>query len=126
MGFSCSEEEAKWFRALLVGVARVLGESLPQLILQTSVLAAQGQSLAEQPLLLGSTLLSLGTAAKKVVGMTLLAGKGIRGDPCFVILVIAPFLAALWGLIFYAAAKLYFLEACPSRQWGLSTGCVGT
>ena len=71
-------QEANGLRTLAVGAARVLGESLPQLVLQTSVLMAQGRSLAEQPLLLGSTLLSLGTAAKKVAGMTLALGKWVR------------------------------------------------
>uniref|UniRef100_UPI00404A33DA hypothetical protein n=1 Tax=Flavobacterium sp. TaxID=239 RepID=UPI00404A33DA len=98
---------------LFLGLARLLAENGPQLVLQTSLLMAKGESLLAQPTLLVSVALSLGSGAKKALELSMVDGGG-----GFL------FAAPVWAFLAYVVAKLYFLEVCPSREWGLTTGCV--
>jgi len=111
--------------------ARVLFESAPQMMWQTSLLMAREQSILSQPVLAISISLSYLSMTKKVVE---LMAAGVRKFSLerttphgfvytFVNLVVtsAPLLLFLW----YMAVRLYMMEVvCPSRVWGISTGCV--
>ena len=105
----------------ILGVARLLAENGPQLVLQTSLLMAKGESLLEQPALLVSVALSLGSGVKKALELTMTARREPAGWMVAWTLVFSAF---IWAFLAYVVAKLYFLEVCPSREWGLTTGCV--
>ena len=105
----------------VLGMARLLAENGPQLVLQTSLLMARGESLLGQPVLLVSVALSLVSGVKKARELTM---AGMREPNWFGVVLGLLFSACVWAFLAYAVAKLYFLEVCPSREWGLTTGCV--
>jgi len=114
-------QESRDFAKLFLGLARLLAENGPQLVLQTSLLMAKGESLLAQPTLLVSVALSLGSGAKKALELTMAA----RSAPgCAWVALVLVSAACVWAFLAYVVAKLYFLEVCPSREWGLTTGCV--
>ena len=106
---------------VLQGMARLLAETGPQLALQNSLLMAKGESLLEQPALFVSVALSLGSGVKKAQELTMAA---MRDASSFGFVVGLSVSACVWAFLAYVVAKLYFLEVCPSRECGLTTGCV--
>lgn len=110
--------------------ARVLMESAPQLVYQTSLIMAQKQSLLEQPAVAFSICLSFLSMCKKVI--ELIAAlctemnqmKDRRGILLFGLRGAMSILPLLIFLL-YMAVRVYKIDACPSHMWGISTGCVG-
>ena len=83
-----------------LGMTRLLAENGPQLVLQTSLLMARGESLLGQPALLVSVALSLGSGVKKALELTMAA----RRAPSW--------LAVLWGCRFPRASG----RSSPTRS----------
>lgn len=116
-------------QAALVGfLTRTFSEQLPQVLLQTSLLMAKGQGLLGQPVILCSVAISCATATARVFGFLRWMGKREFDLPehakcaLWSLLLLPPFCAFLAMAV--AASKCYYMEACESREWGLSTGCM--
>jgi hypothetical protein len=122
-----------WIASIGAVGARVLLETAPQMLWQTSLLMAQGIGFVDQPLLTISILLSFFAMTKKVfemvrVGVAEIIEKEESGAPSEAWAIIAVMLAIqtapLIMFLLYMSMRLYMMEVCPSHVWGLSTGCV--
>mmetsp|Transcript_12324 Transcript_12324/g.28898 ORF Transcript_12324/g.28898 Transcript_12324/m.28898 type:complete len:444 (-) Transcript_12324:13-1344(-) len=127
---SATLAEDKVFNALVVALARVCSENVPQALLQTSLVMAKGQSFFEQPVLALSISLSCLSLASKALAMMVNvcdsdARKRVRGceHVCFCMVQFIPALGTVMALALILL-KLYASQACQSRIWGLTTGCV--
>ena len=109
-------------RTLLTGGIKVITENALQLFLQTSLIAAEGKGLLSDKILAASVILSYLMLWTKWVGLIQFIPK-VRDCEDSVLLgfVVVP----LGSLLLYMAAKLYYMETCPSHAWGISTGCIG-
>mmetsp|Transcript_42266 Transcript_42266/g.117697 ORF Transcript_42266/g.117697 Transcript_42266/m.117697 type:complete len:98 (+) Transcript_42266:131-424(+) len=96
--------------------------------MQTSLLAAEGAGLVQQPLLLISVLSSLAVCLgetmelAKVTKDLIARGVGAQ-DRHFVLFFMVSVLANVL-ILAVAALKIFGVEACRSRTWTLETGCV--
>lgn len=123
------------FLSWALTLCRTIGENLPQLMLQGSLLMAHGESLLVQPLLLASMCLSLAIAAKKVVDVTAPLVAALLGLSCgdlsktgcggaVFLFVFGGFVSVMWLLFFFASFRVAMLQLCPCHVWGATTGCV--
>lgn len=105
-------------RMRLMGLSRVLAESAPQMLIQTSLLMARGKDIFNQRTVLISVLLTFAGTSKRAV-MFIKAVLAVDRRPVDVIGAIC--VSLLLVLIVF---RLYFMEICGSGIWGLTTGCV--
>eukprot|EP00747_Dinoflagellata_sp_TGD_P180003 gnl/TRDRNA2_/TRDRNA2_31739_c0_seq1.p1 gnl/TRDRNA2_/TRDRNA2_31739_c0~~gnl/TRDRNA2_/TRDRNA2_31739_c0_seq1.p1 ORF type:complete len:423 (-),score=56.49 gnl/TRDRNA2_/TRDRNA2_31739_c0_seq1:63-1160(-) len=113
-------EDLRGSKAFGLIVSRVVCESLPQLLWQSSAIMAMDKSLLENPVLLLSLTLTLITTAQKGVDTVKVALQDAK-----------PLL--VWGAIIllatlYFATKLAMAQICPSHSWNLAfppmRGCI--
>jgi len=101
-------------RIMLATVARILGERLLQVFWQTSALMATGQSLREQPMLLASLVISIGTMMKKAFDFLRFA------CPLVGVVMLFPLL--------FCATRIAMTDLCPEHAWNFAwppmSGCV--
>jgi len=106
------------------GLAKTFGEAIWQVLLQSTLMMAKGTPLLQQPLLLFSILLSCATLAQKALAMRNVVGFFYEEHGILWGLVWALPLVIILTLLILILVKLYAMEACESRMWGLTTGCL--
>jgi len=123
------EETGFAFKQLSTAVKGV-AEACLQLVLQTSIIAANKEGLLANRILAASVAVSWVTLLLKwidVVGGVrfLIFHLGMKDDYLLGWLLYFCVVPSMGGLLVYVAAKIYFIEVvCSSREWGMSTGCI--
>jgi len=122
------------FAVLEAVFTRVILQSSPQLMWQTSLLMARGQGVLEQPVVLFSTVISLFSMLIKLralgreMGADLGSYSNLSGDEK------AEAIGRFWTsfavavpltlYLVYMIIRLVAMETCPSHSWGMTSGCV--
>jgi len=120
---SADESERGFVHAML----RTLPEAGPQLIAQTALLAAVGESLATQPVLLFSTLMSIATVLTSALGLAkfgLGVFKEVDGEGFAFVLLSVFGTMGIAAMAVLGTLRLIGIEACASRTWTVSGGCL--
>eukprot|EP00438_Fugacium_kawagutii_P019644 Skav232817 [mRNA] locus=scaffold614:585671:586204:- [translate_table: standard] len=129
-------DDAKGDRLLMVGIAKVVLENVPQLLLQTSFFSLVFDHLTPlgRAKMLFSILLGLASASQKILETMRAVVKdfcqynGGQYDVCVpgcvgLFLVSAPLMLALL-FVLWTIAKLYFVFHCETHLWNFGSGCV--
>jgi len=116
--------EAQDDKNIVLHASRIMGEGLQQLLWQSCGLMAMGTGLLQNPVMLLSLVLTVGTTAKKGLYLTLL----VRSEHPTVKLFGGCFGIPILVVTFYVAVRLVMTELCPQHSWGFNIspfeGCV--
>eukprot|EP00438_Fugacium_kawagutii_P026087 Skav226878 [mRNA] locus=scaffold1187:242505:245508:+ [translate_table: standard] len=127
-----SYDSDKAGRFVAVGLAKVVLENVPQLLLQTSFFALvfDELTLLGRAKVLFSILVGLLSASHKILEAIGALVKEIcrrppkdSGDCCFLSMYSAIFMLASVAVL-WTVVKLYFVFHCETRLWDLGRGCV--
>lgn len=113
---------------LLKHGARVMGEALPQMLLQLSALGAAKTALLEQPTLLTSLTIGIALLAKKGVDLCkVVMGAVKEADLLITIVCLIPAIAVLTSAAYFTL-KIVMLGVCAEHAWTLAwppvAGCL--
>eukprot|EP00438_Fugacium_kawagutii_P033059 Skav208013 [mRNA] locus=scaffold320:122749:123327:- [translate_table: standard] len=128
-----SDDSDKGWRLIVVGIAKVALENVPQLLLQSSFFAIVFDELTPlgRAKVLFSVLLGLASASQKMLEATRALVKWICQRKrqwdcllrCSASIFCASFMLASL-VVLWTVVKLYFVFHCKTHLWNVGSGCV--
>mmetsp|Transcript_35210 Transcript_35210/g.64316 ORF Transcript_35210/g.64316 Transcript_35210/m.64316 type:complete len:384 (+) Transcript_35210:63-1214(+) len=123
------KEETQFAFKQLSTAVKGVAEACLQLLLQTSIIAANNGGLFSDRTLAVSVAISWLTLLGKWMDVLggyrfLIFHLGMKDDYILAWLLYLCVVPSMGALLVYVAAKIYFIEHCKSHEWGMSTGCV--